>query len=72
MPASSEWFECENCHQAFIKAWTDVECAAEAAARFPGLTAEEEAIVCDGCYREMMAWLAAQGLRPPFPPGVGI
>lgn len=63
MPAGDE-FECECCGGAFAKAWSDEECAAEAAANFPGLHPADRATVCDPCYAAIRAWLAAGGGAP--------
>jgi predicted RNA-binding Zn-ribbon protein involved in translation (DUF1610 family) len=65
-----ESYTCERCGETFTKGWSDEEAAAEARDLFPAAhLAVSQATVCDGCYREIMAWAetSAPGLlrEPP-------
>jgi hypothetical protein len=48
-------FTCEACGETFPKAWTDEDAHAEASAVFRPEEREDEAVVCDGCWRAMRA-----------------
>lgn len=52
----ADTYECSNCHQTFEKGWSDEEASAEYAGKFPTLTVEDAAIVCDDCYNKIMGW----------------
>jgi DNA-directed RNA polymerase subunit RPC12/RpoP len=57
-PAGSE-YTCEECGGTFQRASDDAEANAEAARDFGVANASDDpsmAIVCDDCYRAMMAW----------------
>ena len=52
-------FRCGNCGGTFIKGWTEAEARAEQAATWqpqPG----GEAVVCDDCFQDMLAWAEAE------------
>lgn len=50
-------FTCDRCKQVFQKRWTDEEAKAEFTATFGyQCEIEKEAIVCESCYEEFMAW----------------
>lgn len=57
-------YQCAKCGGIYTKGWTVAEQDAEAAVNFPGLPAEEEAIVCGDCYTALMGWAKSQGLVP--------
>ena len=70
MTGLGESYTCERCGETFTKGWSDEEAAAEARDLFPAAhLAVSQATVCDGCYREIMAWAetSAPGLlrEPP-------
>lgn len=51
-------FHCANCKKNFMitdRAWTEEDARAEAARNFPGLRKEEQAQVCDDCFKELVA-----------------
>ena len=57
MTGIGESYVCERCGATFTKGWSDEEAAAEARDLFPAAhLAVGQATVCDGCYREIMAW----------------
>jgi hypothetical protein len=61
-PASGT-FTCESCGGTFDKVWSDEEAAAEAEENFPGLDVSDPAeagVVCDDCYRHIMARMQAE------------
>ncbi len=47
-------YQCAACDGVFDKCWSDDEAAAERDENFPGLEPEDQAVVCDDCYRKMM------------------
>ncbi len=47
-------YQCDACGGVFDKAWSDEEAGAERDKNFPGLEPEDQAVVCDDCYRKMM------------------
>lgn len=50
-------FTCANCGGVFVKLRSDAEAMDEALDLYPvGDLAEGVAVVCDGCFNEMMAW----------------
>ena len=58
----AETFTCDTCHRTFDKEWSDEEARAETVEIF-GESNEDDACICDDCWREMM------GLPPlPDPP----
>ncbi len=50
-------YQCASCDGVFDKGWSDEEAAAERDENFPGLEPEDQAVVCDDCYRKMMGLL---------------
>ena len=59
MTGLGESYTCERCGETFTKGWSDEEAMAEARDLFPAehiATPEDQATVCDGCFREIMAW----------------
>jgi uncharacterized protein with PIN domain len=48
-------YRCENCLEIYEKDWSDEEAQAEYEQNFPN-SGEEQAIVCDDCYKKMIAW----------------
>ena len=65
MSGTGESYTCERCGGTFTKGWSDEEALAEAQDLFPAAhiaEPDDQATVCDPCYREIMAW--AQGNAP--------
>lgn len=57
MSGIGEPYTCERCGGRFEKVWSDEEAMAEAEALWTSVTmADEQAVVCDGCFREFMEW----------------
>ena len=58
MSGIGEPYVCDNCGGAFTKIRSDEEANAEAVALYPAedLEAEPPGIVCDDCFRQIMAW----------------
>jgi len=59
MSGTGESYTCERCGGTFTKGWSDEEAAAEAQDLFPAghiAAPEDQATVCDPCFREIMAW----------------
>lgn len=54
-------FTCAYCHETFESAWTDEEAIAEAQATFSEVELEATEVVCDECYKAVMA--ALDGIR---------
>jgi len=48
-------YRCEMCGLTFDSDWSDAEARAEAEAMFPGLPQEHQKVVCDECYKRLMA-----------------
>lgn len=61
-----ETFTCARCHGTFPKGWTDEEAAAESLVEWGSIPDEEQAVICDVCYQELMAWM-----KRPAPEGTG-
>lgn len=57
-------FECGNCHGVFLKGQTDEEARAEYEMAMPQAAqrGDEEDVVCDDCYRQIMAWAKREGI----------
>jgi rubredoxin len=51
-----EQYECEVCHGVFEKGWSDEEAFAETAAMWEPIPGDDVGVVCDGCFREVVAW----------------
>lgn len=51
-----ESYTCENCGGTFTKIWSDEEAWAESESLYPAQDLEETGIVCDNCFRQIMAW----------------
>ena len=51
MPNTSQ---CGACNGVFDKGWSDDDAVREWRENFPGLEPEDQAVVCDDCYRKMM------------------
>lgn len=65
-----EPYTCGNCGGIFTKTWSDEEAMAEARSLFPAEDLEDGiGIVCDGCFRVIMAW--ASGDVPELLPRAG-
>ena len=67
MSGVGEPYECAVCHETFVKTITDEEALAEQAAIWqprPG----ESSLVCDGCFRQVLAWAATE--HPEFLKGM--
>jgi hypothetical protein len=61
-------YECAACHEVFQKGLTDEEALAEAAELFLTVPIEETDLVCEDCYQEIMADIAAHPWAyPPLP-----
>lgn len=54
MVAENE-YTCEACKGVFTKGWSDGEAAAESRVNFGDLPKDDMAIICDDCYRALMA-----------------
>ena len=69
MSGIGESYTCERCGGTFEKVRSDEEAVAEAVSLWaPETLADEQAAVCDGCFREFMAWAevnAPEALREP-------
>lgn len=50
---TEEEFTCDNCHQTFLKGWTDEEAALEMYENL-GDYRGELAVVCDDCYKMIL------------------
>ena len=57
-PLNPNEYRCENCLEVYEKDWSDDEAQAEYEANFPNAAKQgvPRAIVCDDCYKEMIAW----------------
>ena len=58
-----ETFTCASCGETHDKGWSDEEAAAEAEELFPGIDVtdpDEAPVVCDDCYRHIMARARAE------------
>lgn len=58
MTGIGERYECAVCHGVFTKTWSDEEALAEAFSLFPAddiATENDRGIVCDDCFRKVMA-----------------
>jgi len=53
----TETYTCACCHQTFKKGWTDEEAAAEARELHSPAELEAVEVVCDPCFRTIMAEL---------------
>ena len=74
MSGIGESFTCARCGGTFEKTRNDEEAMAEASSLWtPETMADEQAVICDPCFREFMAWTevnAPEALRePPDPIG---
>lgn len=77
MSGVGEPYTCGRCGGSFTKTWSDEEAMDEARSLFPAERIEREedqAVVCDPCFREIMEWAkvnAPELLRqaPPALPG---
>lgn len=64
-PLPPDQFRCARCLQVFVKGWSDEEAAAESLEVFgPTAPEEEEALLCDPCFKEFTEWAAANGVLP--------
>jgi hypothetical protein len=52
---SAETYLCEECGGRFEKAWSDDEAAAERETLFPGVEIADCAVVCDDCFKLILA-----------------
>lgn len=52
----TDMYTCDECGATHEKGWTDAEATAEMVANFGELDADDIAVVCDDCYRKMVAW----------------
>jgi DNA-directed RNA polymerase subunit RPC12/RpoP len=51
----SNGYDCAMCRKHFLPAWTDEEGRAEQRENFPECPiSEDDAVVCDDCYRKIM------------------
>ncbi len=53
----SDTFVCGRCEKEFQKGWSDEEAKAEYKKNFPDTQGDAEDLVCDPCYKEILAWL---------------
>lgn len=65
-------YTCDNCLKTFDEAWSDEEASAEFNKDFPTSEIRDAAIVCDDCYKEMVAWktpeqYTSESPTPPSP-----
>lgn len=57
MDAMSETFTCEQCGGTFPKIRSDEEAMAEARSLWtPEAMADPQAVICDDCFQEFIAW----------------
>lgn len=54
-------YVCEACKQKFGKTISDERAEAEYVRDFPGMN-EERSVVCDECYKKIMAWAFSEGV----------
>lgn len=50
-------YTCQHCHQTYQKSWTDQDVIKEYQHRFPEHMHTGKCVVCDDCYKEIMAWV---------------
>ena len=55
--AGDDAYKCAMCRRVFTKGWSDGEAKAEAAAAFGAIPEDEQELVCDDCYQQMIAQL---------------
>lgn len=61
MTGVGESYECSVCHGTFTKGRSDEEAHAEQASLWEPIPGDEEpGIVCDGCFRDVVAWAEAE------------
>lgn len=69
--SAPETFTCAACHGTFPKGWSDEEALAESVDVFGvALPTEDQAVICDDCYKQMMEWGEANEQRLGTPRGV--
>ena len=57
MSGIGESYTCGRCGGTFEKTWSDEEALAEAESLWtPETMADEQAVICDDCFREFMEW----------------
>ena len=49
-------YTCAQCGETFKSEWSDEEAQAEARANFSPEELADTAVVCDDCYKMLMAW----------------
>jgi hypothetical protein len=52
---NNKYFQCAMCKGVFEKAWSDEEAKAERKENFGSDVQPTDALICDVCYREMVA-----------------
>lgn len=52
-------FKCEHCGGTFETTWSEEEADEEMKQMFGDVPKEEQAVICDDCYKAMMSWYAA-------------
>lgn len=57
-PEKQGTYQCANCLEVYEKYWSDEEAEKEYVSNFPSSNAAsvEQAVVCDDCYKRMVAW----------------
>ncbi len=70
----ADTYTCDHCHQTFEKEWSDEDASAESLEQFGvDITTDPSmAIVCDDCYRMMIAELPPQEWRAALAGATGI
>lgn len=53
------WYQCTNCRNIYMKAWSDEECTEEYKENFLNDLNREwtTEVICDDCYKEFKPWL---------------
>lgn len=62
MSGVGEPYTCEVCKGEFVKAWPDDRAAAEHETVFGAPPEDDAGLVCDDCYKRVIAWAATRGL----------
>lgn len=48
-------YRCAHCGEVYEKGWTEAEALAESAENFGPIASDDVAVVCDDCYKKMVA-----------------
>lgn len=55
-------YKCANCLEEFDAGWSDEEASVEFNQDFSGFDIADAEVVCDDCYKEMVAWKKPKAL----------